>query len=132
MFNSGLIFVRDRRIFCSASCLDRLGIFTQPPTAWVSGALRRWERCRSVKLNAHFRVEVQNDGRSTSSPPYVLMNYVNALGNARRIAKAHFYLSHCCFLHTQQQLRSKTFEHKLILNKGIGNIITIPSLMRRS
>lgn len=100
--------------------------FTQPPNAWVSGALWRWERCWSVKLTAHFRVEVQNDGRCTSSPPYALMNYVNALDNARKIALAYFCLSRGGILHAHQQLRSNAFEHKL-LNKTIGSIITITS-----
>jgi len=74
-------------------------------------------------LTAHFRVEVQNDGRCTSSPPYALMNYVNALDNACKIALAHFCISRVGILHTQQQLLSNAFEHKLLLNKTIGNII---------
>jgi hypothetical protein len=98
--------------------------FTQSPIAWVSRALWRWERCWSVKLTAHFRVEVKNDGRCNSSP---LMNYVNALDNARKITVAYFCLSHGGILHIQQQLRSNAFEHKLLFNKTIGNIITITS-----
>jgi hypothetical protein len=132
MFNSGLIFVRDRRLlFCRLSEQAR-----HLHSLRLHGYRELFDAGkdagRSVKLNACFRVEVQNDGRSTSSPPYVLMNYVNALGNASRIAEAYFCLSHSGFLHTQQQLRSNAFEQKLLLNKAIGYIITIPSLMRRS
>ena len=84
-------------------------VFTQPPFAWVSGAPWCWERCRSVKLTAHFRVEVQSDGRCTFGPPYALKNYVNAPDNARKIVVACFCHCRGGFLHTQQEVRSDAF-----------------------
>ena len=117
--------------FCSASRLDRLGIYTASDCMGIGSALTL-ERCWSVKLTAHVRVEVQNDGRCTSSPPYALMNYVNALDNARKITLAYFCLSHGGILHTQQQLRSNAFEHQFLFNKTVCNIITMTSQMLRS
>jgi hypothetical protein len=53
------------------------------------------------------------------------MNYANALHNARKIALA-VCLSHGGILNTRQ-IYSKAFEHNLLLNKTIGNIIAIRS-----
>ena len=63
-----------------------------------------------MKLTANFRVEVQNDGRCTSSPLYAFMKYVNAIDNARKIVLAYFYLYRRGILNTQRQL-SLTFRN---------------------